>query len=319
MSQQDLLVVVNAAAGSARRSEVHTAMAALGSAAAGSGARVEMVATADLQELTDTLGALDGRRLVVLGGDGSVHAAVQGLHDSGRLRSAGPIGVVPLGTGNDLARFLGIPGDPAAAAEVVMTGTAADMELLVADDGQIAINAVHVGIGAVAAARSARAKRRLGALRLGTLAYRAGAVVAGVSAKGWRLEVRVDGQVLHDGQEPVLMVAMGLGGTVGGGTPLVPAADPHDGLVDVVVSTGMSPLARLGYAMELKDGLHVRRADVRTARGRVVELQAGSDETFPGNADGEFRGPFARRCWQVEPQAWQVVLPDGAGRSRGGR
>ena len=67
-----------------------------------------------------------------------------------------------------------------AAAEAVVSGTAADMELLVAEDGQIAINAVELGVGAVAAARSASAsaKRRLGVLGLGTLAYRAGVVAA---------------------------------------------------------------------------------------------------------------------------------------------
>lgn len=316
MAQQDLLVVVNAAAGSARSAQVHGAMEALREAAAPSGAHVEMVATSDLEELTDTLGSLDGRRLVVLGGDGSVHAAVQGLRDSGHLRSAGPIGIIPLGTGNDLAGFLGLPRDPAAAADVVVSGTATDMELLVADDGQVAINAVHLGIGALAGARSAAAKRRLGKLRVGKLAYQAGALVAGVSAKGWRLRVTVDGEVLHDGDERVLMVAMGLGGTVGGGTPLVPAADPHDGLVDVVVSTGVGPLARLRYALALQAGVHVRREDVRTARGRVVELTAAPGETFPGNADGEFRGPYTRRCWQVEPQAWQLVLPSGRGPDR---
>lgn len=315
MTRQDLLVVANAAAGSARAAQVHAAMATLRSAAAGSGARVDMVATSDLEELTDTLGSLDGRRLVVLGGDGSLHAAVQGLWDSGRLRSAGPIAVVPLGTGNDLAGHLGVPDDPVAAADTAVHGTGADMELLVADDGQVAVNAVHLGIGAVAGARSAGAKRRLGRLGLGTLGYRLGAVVAGLTARGWRLRVTVDGEVLHDGHERLLMVALGVGRTVGGGTPLVPAADPHDGLVDVVVHTGVGPLARLRYALHLRDGLHVGRADVRTARGRVVELQAAPHETVPGNADGELRGPYARRCWQVEPRAWQVVLPAGPGRS----
>lgn len=309
MTGQDLLVVVNAAAGSARRAEVHAAMAALRTAAAVSGARVDMVATADLQELTETLGSLDGRRLVVLGGDGSVHAAVQGLWDSGRLRSAGPIGVVPLGTGNDLAGFLGVPSDPAEAGDAVVSGTGAHMELLVADDGQVAVNAVHLGVGAVAGARGAGAKHRLAKFGVGKLGYRVGAVVAGLTTTGWRLGVSVDGEVLHDRDERVLMVAMGLGGTVGGGTPLVPGADPHDGLVDVVVATGVGPLARLRYALDLKNGLHVGRADVRTARGRVVELRAGPSETFPGNADGEFRGPYTRRCWHVEPQAWQVVVP----------
>lgn len=58
---------------------------------------------------------------------------------------------MPLGTGNDLAGFVGLPTDAAEAARVVIAGTAREMELLVANDGQVAVNAVHVGIGAAAA------------------------------------------------------------------------------------------------------------------------------------------------------------------------
>lgn len=100
-------------------------------------------------------------------------------------------------------------------------------------------------------------KRGLGRVGLGRLAYPMGAVAAGFTRRGWRLRVDLDGVALHDGAEPVLMVAMGMGGTVGGGARLVPGADPHDGLVDVVVSLAVGPLARLGYARQIKDGSHV--------------------------------------------------------------
>src|SRR5207248_883935 len=60
----------------------------------------------------------------VCGGDGSAHAAVQGLAGRGK-----PMGLLPLGTGNDLARNLGLPRDPAAAADVVLAGRTRAMDL----------------------------------------------------------------------------------------------------------------------------------------------------------------------------------------------
>jgi diacylglycerol kinase (ATP) len=305
---QDVLVVANAGAGSARRAAMHAVMVVLRAAAAARGTQVDLVVTASPERLRATLGRIAGRRLVVVGGDGSIHAAVQALHDDGRLREVGPIGIVPMGTGNDLAGALGLPTDPASAARVAVNGTVRDMELLVADDGGIAVNAVHVGIGAAAVAKAAGLKRRLGRVGLGRLAFPVGAVAAGLTESVWQLTVDVDGRTVHDGEQPVLMVALGLAGTIGGGAPLAPRADPRDGLVDVVVSRAVGPIARLGYGLDLLDGAHLRRHDVLSCRGRVVEVRAVR-EPFVENCDGDLQGPFAERRWHTEAGAWQVLVP----------
>lgn len=271
-------------------------------------AEAELVAPNDLPEMRRMLDGLNDRRLVVLGGDGTIHAVVQELHDAGRLHEVGPIGIIPLGTGNDLATFLGIPCEPERAARVVMTGRARNMELLVADDGEVTVNAVHVGIGATAAMKGVGVKDRMGKVGLGKLGYRIGAV-AGFTEKGQRLLVIVDGAVVHDGEEPVLMVALASGATVGGGAPLVPDANPFDGLVDVVISLAVGPLARVAYARGLRDGSHVDRDDVLTARGKVVEIHAAPGESFIEDCDGEFAGPFTSRRWQMKSAAWQVITP----------
>lgn len=319
MRATDLLVVVNASAGTANQKEVDAALAVLRAAADQHGREVELVSTADLAELATALDQLAGRRLVLLGGDGSIHAAVQCLHRKGRLLAAGPIGLIPLGTGNDLAGSLGIPSDPAQAARTVMSGACRSMELLVSDEGDVAVNAVHVGIGAAAAHQGAAAKKKLGKLKLdklpkiGKLGYPLGAIAAGLSQSGWRLSVRIDGELLHDGSRPILMAALGLGGTVGGGARLIPDADPHDGHVDVVVWESVGPIARVAYAAGMKSGNHASRRDVRTGRGRSVEIIAAAGETFLASNDGELHGPFSRRPWDIECDAWQVIVPRTAG------
>ncbi len=309
MTLPDVLAVVNAAAGTARLREVNAAAAALHSATARQHATTELVATESRADLDRTLQALDGRRLVILGGDGSIHAAVQCLHRQRGLRDAGPVGIVPLGTGNDLARTLQIPLDPEAAARNAVEGSARWMELLVSDTDDTTINAVHLGIGVSAASRGASVKRRLAALKLGKLGYPVGAVAAGVAESGWHLSVSVDGRVIHTGADPVLMVALGLGGTVGGGAQLIPDANPHDGRVDVVVWESVGVIARLGYALGLMDGKHARREDVRTARGTIIEVDAADGSSFQVNQDGEILGPFSHRRWEVHHEAWQAVVP----------
>lgn len=303
-----MLAVVNASAGSVNRRTVDAVASFLSSASARRGTSFELARTKDLNALDGALAGLDGRQLILLGGDGSIHAAIQCLYQSGRLRSVGPIGIIPVGTGNDLARSLGIPLDPLQAAECALSAPVRAMELLVSDD-RVAVNAVHVGIGVEAAAKGAAVKRKLSRVKAGKLGYPLGALAAGVTFPGWNLSVRVDGELLHDGSQPLLMAALGLGGTVGGGARLIPDANPHDGSVDVVLWKSVGPLARVGYALGLKNGDHARRRDVRIGRGQTVEITAVDGETFSVNNDGDLWGPFTHRRWEVLRDAWQVIAP----------
>ncbi len=251
-----LLVVTNAAAGGTDDEPVEAALAVLRGA---TDVRREVCAEpGDLDRLLDDLG---DRMLVVVGGDGSVHTAVATLHARGELAADRPLGLVPLGTGNDLARTLGIPLDPADAARALVSGRPRPLDLVVDDAGGVVVNAVHLGVGAEAAEKASALKDRLG-----KAAYAVGSVAAGAGATGWHLRVVLDGSVVHvDGE--VLMVAVANGRTIGGGAELAPGAEPDDGLLDVVVATSTGPLARLGFAVALREGEHVERDDVLVAAG----------------------------------------------------
>lgn len=303
-----MLAVVNSSAGTAYGRSLDAVISFLASASARRGTSFELARTEDLDALDTALASLRGRQLVLLGGDGSIHAAIQCLYRAGKLGSAGPIGIIPVGTGNDLARSLKIPLDPLQAAECVMSGPARAMELLVSEDS-IAVNALHIGIGADAAAKGADVKKKLSRIKAGKLGYHLGAIAAGISSPGLHLSVRVDGEVLHDGSSPLLMVALGLGGTVGGGARLIPDANPHDGFVDVVLWKSVGRAARVGYALGLKHGDHARRSDVRIGRGQTVEITAGDGHGFRVSNDGELRGPFTHRHWEVLRDAWHVIAP----------
>lgn len=293
-----LLVVTNAAAGSTDDERVDAALAVLREAA-----DVRVDTCADAGDLDRLLGGLGDRTLVLAGGDGSVHTAVATLHRRGELSPDRPLALLPLGTGNDLARTLGIPLDPAEAARALLTGRRRPLDLLVDDTGGVVVNAVHMGIGAEAAEKAGALKERLG-----KAAYAVGSVLAGAGSTGWDLRVDVDGEPLHT-DEPVLMVGVANGRTIGGGAELAPDAVPDDGLLDVVVATSTGPLARLGFGVALREGGHVEREDVVAVRARTVTV---TGEPFPLNADGELDGPVDRRTWTVRPGAWAVLV--GAGR-----
>ncbi|MDP8978033.1 MAG: diacylglycerol kinase, partial [Actinomycetota bacterium] len=230
-------MVANRAAGG-EPGRLDRALRALRAAAEGD---VSLARTGSPDELDEVLDDLGDRTLVVAGGDGSVHLVVQRLwRRSPRALRDVAVGLVPLGTGNDFARGVGLPLGPGEAARVVAAGRVRPLDLLVADDGHVVVNAVHAGVGAVAAQRSERLKESLG-----PFAYPVGALVAGVGEASWSLRVTLDGVLVHDGA--TLMVGVANGPSIGGGARLCPGARPDDGYLDVVVSSAVERPARLAF------------------------------------------------------------------------
>jgi diacylglycerol kinase family enzyme len=222
------------------------------------------------------------------------------------------LGLLPLGTGNDFARGIGLPLDVEDAAHVLLDGTVQPMDLIVDEVGEVAVNGVHVGAGAQASRRGGRWKDRLGAIgvgkiNLGRLGYPIGAAITAWNPPVLRLRVELDGKVVNDLDRPVLMVAVGNGSSVGGGTELTPDADPGDGRLDVMVARAVGPIARLAYAARLPFATHHKRDDVDYFRADTVSI---SGEKFWCSADGEIYGPERQRSWHIEEAAYSMVLPD---------
>ena len=266
---------------------------------------VEVCTTSNPGELDGVLHRAGSRPIVVAGGDGSLHAVVATLHRRNDL--AGKVlGLLPLGTGNDFARAVGIPLDPVEAAKALVSSTQRPMDLIVDELGEVVVNQVHIGASALASRRGATWKERLGPFGLGILGYPVGAVLAAVRPPTIRLRVEVDGRVVTDVDRHVLMVAVGNGTSVGGGTELTPDADPEDGKADVLVSFATAPAARLGYAVDLLRRRHPDRDDTIYLRGSQVSV---AGEEFWLSADGEVTGPEGRRTWHVERAAYSMLLP----------
>jgi diacylglycerol kinase family enzyme len=283
------LLLVGGAAGSADPDDIETVRSVLGTAGP-----VDVVTCAQPPDLHAALDTVRGRTLVIAGGDGSVHVVVDALDRRGELAGT-VLGLVPMGTGNDLARTLGIPLDPAEAARLVLTGSPSDLDLVRTSTGTI-VNAAHAGIGVAAAARASDLKSSLG-----PAAYPAGAVIAGVDAEPVALRVEVDGVPLGAGD--LLLVGIGNGRTVGGGTALFPDADPADGLLEVLAVADGGVWDRLRLGLAARNGQHPDLDGVLTARGREVLITGSA----AWNDDGELGEPEDGRRLTVEPGAWRLI------------
>jgi YegS/Rv2252/BmrU family lipid kinase len=293
-----LLAIANADAGTADEEAIETVVATLRAHF-----DLELVTTSTPRDLADALDAHpDLGGVVVLGGDGSLHAVVDALRSGGRLADV-VIGLVPLGTGNDFAATVGLPADTAGAAQVIIARRTRQIDLIIDGADHVVVNAAHIGIGAEAA-RAARPWKKM----LGPVGYAIGAVLTGLrglTRPGAHLEIVIDGKPLPR-REPVIQVAVGNGRFVGGGAPLLPQADPSDGQLDVAVSYTESPRRRIAYAWSVRRGDHHRRDDVVYVRGTEISVRG---EKLPCTSDGELSPPSSEHSWRIEPAALTMYVP----------
>jgi diacylglycerol kinase family enzyme len=118
------------------------------------------------------------------------------------------------------------------------------------------------------------------------------------------MRVVADGTVVHEG--PALMVGIGNGSSIGGGTELFPGAVLDDGLAEVVVASAVGAAARAAFGAALRSGDHLGRDDVVALRAADVVV---SGDPVRHNADGEVTDEIERRRYTVEPGAWRLIRP----------
>jgi diacylglycerol kinase family enzyme len=259
---------------------------------------VTVAATADETELVEALADLRDRPLIVIGGDGSVHAAVNALDRVRHLDPRDSVGVISRGTGNDLARALGLPL-AGCHGPVVLDGHPRPLDVLRDDDGGLIVN---VGVGALATAEAMPFKSRLG-----TGAFPLGAAVAGVTSSrrppgGGRRRRPRPRRGRPDGRrEHRCPHARGVQSAHDRGRHApCPGALPDDGLADVVVCTTAGPLAWAAFEAALLAGSHTDRPDAWLGRGRQATFRGSPTEV---SADGELQVAVGSRTWSVEHHA----------------
>jgi YegS/Rv2252/BmrU family lipid kinase len=288
-------LIVNPSAGGGKAGRVLPAV--LG-ALEGYGLQVRSEPTRDLDHARELarFAALAGETVVCLSGDGMVGAVADTLREIPDAL----LGVLPGGRGNDLARVLGIPGDPVQACSVLAEGFSRKLDL-----GDVGGRA-FVGIASVGFDSEANRIANQAPSWLGGLVYAYGALRALISWRAARFEIELD----PPGERHRLM-AYTVGAcnskTYGGGMKAAPDAILDDGLLDVVVLESISKLRFLTKILpKVFKGTHVREPSVRVFRAREVSIEA--DRPFTMYADGDPIGDLPVIVRTV-PGAVRVLVP----------
>ncbi len=260
------------------------------------GTGVDVVAGRDGDEAFDRLrdrvaAGVDG--VVAVGGDGLVNIALQVVGGTDV-----PLGVVPAGTGNDIARSLGIvPGDPAAAVDLVRLGRTRRLDLGRAN-GRWFAGVLGSGFDSMVNERANRMTWPNGRARynLAILAelrtFRPVPYVLELDGVRW--------------ETAAMLVAVGNGRSYGGGMLVCPGALMDDGLLDVTVLGPISKPEFLRVFPTVYRGTHVEHRAVTVRRARTVTLRADDVTAY---ADGERVSVLPVTCETV-PAALRVFAPE---------
>lgn len=246
----------------------------------------------DVDEARHLAGAAvaDGvEALVACGGDGTVHLALQHVVPAGI-----PLGVVPAGTGNDLARELGLPTAPVAAADRIIAGARRTLDVARVGDRYVA-TVVACGFDALVAERADAMTWPRGPLR-----YVAATAVELRSLAPRRYTLELDGRVRT--VEGVL-AAVGNTSSFGGGLRITEGAEPDDGLLDVVVVRSLDRRGLVRAFPRLYRGTHTTHPAYEHHRVRSATIAAADITAY---ADGEPLGSLPLTVTAV-PAALTVI------------
>ena len=238
--------------------------------------------------------AKEGRPIIIVGGDGSVHEVVNGILRAGRRV---PLGIVAAGSGNDYAwHTLKLPKDPAAAIERAFTGQLVDSDAGIVN-GRYFVNSFSVGLDADIAVAASWMKKIpfMSGSRLyyGTTIKQ---LLFGYYRCPW-LTITLDGAA-----EPVeavakryVLMAVTNGPTYGAGFRINPTADYKDGLLDICTisytplprALKLLPVVQKGEHSELPEVTFFRARSVRIESQRPVNIQMDGETTHATSYDAK--------------------------------
>ncbi|HUF34302.1 MAG TPA: lipid kinase [Gemmatimonadales bacterium] len=289
MSSRALLVINPAARrGGEGHEEVVARLAALGIPV--------MVELAEAPErVPDQVRAYRGRvdRVIVGGGDGTLHLALQGLVETGL-----PLGILPLGTANNLARTLGIPADPMEACEVIAQGHRRWIDLGWVN-GRHFFTTASIGLSVrITEELSAEIKRRWG-----PLAYALTALRVLRRTRPFHARITWNGGSRNS---RTVQIVVGNGRFYGSALPVAEDAAIDDARLDLYSLEVRHWWQLLALAPALKRGRHGEKDTVKSLRAAQFEIHTRRPRGI--DVDGELGGMTPALC-RVLPRALEVFAP----------
>lgn len=239
---------------------------------------LQVIQPGEASELKEQVSQVEADLVVVAGGDGTMNLVANALR--ARLDEM-TLALIPRGTGNDLARTLGLPGEAKEAAVVAVTASEVLLDVWRAKSAhvdQLFLNACMGGFPVeVNKAITANVKRLLG-----PFAFWFGGAKAATEIE--RYVVTINGETIAG----CLAAGVGNGRTAGGGIEVWPGADPHDGLLDACALSADGVVEAVKLATRVPSGEHLELAGVRSLSADRFEIDATPQLEL--NVDGELAG-----------------------------
>jgi diacylglycerol kinase (ATP) len=267
------------------------------------GVELDWIETKGPEDAVDAAQHWEEGLLIVAGGDGTVHDVVNGLGRAGFPEGV-TLGILPAGTGNDLAATLCIPEDPEFAEDVIRQNRERRLDVgRVRSEGvgeRFFINVATGGLGAeISNVNDEELKKRWG-----KLSYLRASLEVARNFDVRELTLYIDGE---ERQVKAVNIAVGNCRYTGGGWPATPKANPEDGLLDVVVieALGVADLLELAPAA-LSESDYLDSDGVLFVRAKEIRVETQP----PGlefTADGEIIGNEPAR-FSILPQALNVLV-----------
>lgn len=234
--------------------------------------------------------------VVVAGGDGTVHEAVNGWMKGG---GGAPLAVIPVGTGNDFTKMLNASHDWREACWRALRGETRRVDVGRCNDYYFA-NGLGIGFDA----QVALAANRIDWIRSKAVYGVALAQVLLLQHRRPRVRVQYDGETLVT---DITLLTVNNGRVEGGSFVMAPDAEIDDGLLDVVVAKGMGRLSVVRFLPQVLSGRHINNP--RVIKFRTTRLTVESDTPLPVHADGELRYTGVTRLEiEILPQKLEVII-----------
>ncbi|MFQ5611969.1 MAG: diacylglycerol/lipid kinase family protein [Anaerolineae bacterium] len=240
-------------------------------------------------------------RVVAVGGDGTCNEMVNGLLPAAAQGHSAVLGIIPSGSGNDLAFALGIPEDIPGACSVLKNGAERRADVgRVTVDGASRYFANGVGLGLDAEVALDVHRHGLGrgfAMYLWSVLK-----ITALGAWPYRAKFSFNGQ---QRRQAITLFSVGNGPRAAGGFMLTPNARLDDGLLDVVYARDVSKLTVLNLLPRVMKGTHIHHRAVTEATTGSIEISVAAG--IPGHIDGEILCTSGKNfAFEIAPNALRV-------------
>ncbi|WP_041366836.1 diacylglycerol/lipid kinase family protein [Natranaerobius thermophilus] len=242
-------------------------------------------------------------KIAIIGGDGTLHEAINGQNI---INDRVAFGIIPAGTGNDLVRTLNIPNDPLQACQVILDGYYQKIDLGLINGETYFVNTAGVGFD-VEIAKLMNSNKRL--FFNGKGSYFISILRTLITYSNLNLILETDDKSTEISN--CFLLSIGNAKYIGGGIKLIPSAKPNDGYFHLLIAKDIKRTTVVRKFASIYKGNHVDNYQVMEIKTKTIKIEPGTKNTglsINYHSDGEIYGSIPAHI-QLIPQKLPIITP----------